>query len=70
VIGVPDEDLGRRVHAVVEVDPGVQEEDLRTFLAQALARYKNPRSYLLVDHPIRDDAGKVRKSLLPVRAAE
>jgi bile acid-coenzyme A ligase len=70
VIGVPDEDLGRRVHAVVEVDPGVEEEDLRAFLAQALARYKTPRSYLLVDHPIRDDAGKVRKSLLPVPVAE
>ena len=70
VLGVPDEDLGRRVHAVVEVDPGVDEEDLRAFLAQSLARYKTPRSYLLVDHPIRDDAGKVRKSLLPVPAAE
>ncbi len=64
VVGLPDEDLGRRVHAVVEVEPGVGEGDLRIFLAQRLAPYKSPRSYLLVDHPVRDDAGKVRKSML------
>ena len=27
-----------------------------------LARYKTPRSYEFVDVPLRDDAGKVRRS--------
>ena len=32
--------------------------------AQRLGRAKNPRGYELVDHPLRDDAGKVRRSEL------
>jgi bile acid-coenzyme A ligase len=64
VVGLADEDLGQRVHAVVEVEPGVTEEDLRAHMASQLARYKTPRSYELTRDPIRDDAGKVRKSTL------
>jgi bile acid-coenzyme A ligase len=64
VIGLPDPDLGRRVHAIVEVDRGLTEDDLRAHIEGHLARYKTPRSYELVDHPLRDDAGKVRKSAL------
>lgn len=64
VIGLPDADLGQRVHALVEVDAGVSEEDLRAHMEERLVRYKTPRSYELVDHPLRDDAGKVRKSAL------
>lgn len=64
VIGIPDEDLGQRIHAIVHVDPGTTEDELREHMAGQLARYKNPRSYELVDHPLRDDAGKVRKSQL------
>jgi bile acid-coenzyme A ligase len=64
VIGLPDADLGQRVHAIVEVDPGITEDDLRAHMHERLARYKTPRSYELVSHPLRDDAGKVRKSAL------
>jgi bile acid-coenzyme A ligase len=64
VIGLPDADLGRRVHAIVEVDPGVTEDDLRAHMQNHLARYKTPRSYELVDYPLQDDAGKVRKPAL------
>jgi bile acid-coenzyme A ligase len=64
VVGLPDADLGQRVHAIVEVGPGTTEDDLRTHMQQCLARYKTPRSYELVNHPLRDDAGKVRKSAL------
>jgi bile acid-coenzyme A ligase len=62
VIGLPDDDLGQRVHAVVEVAEGVTEETLRTHLAQQLDRYKTPRTYELTHRPVRDDASKVRKS--------
>ena len=64
VIGVPDEDLGQRVHAVVDAPGGVDEAELRAHLAERLVSYKCPSTYELVDEPVRDDAGKVRRSLL------
>jgi bile acid-coenzyme A ligase len=66
VIGLPDDDLGNRVHAIVQVAEGesVTDEELGTYLAERLVRYKLPRSYERVDTPLRDDAGKVRRSAL------
>jgi bile acid-coenzyme A ligase len=64
VIGLPDEDLGSRVHALVDAPEPVREEELRAHLAARLAAYKLPRSYEFVDGPLRDDAGKVRRSAL------
>jgi bile acid-coenzyme A ligase len=65
VIGLPDEDLGNRLHAIVEADAGdVTEDDLRAFLADRLVRYKVPRTFELVSEPLRDDAGKVRRAQL------
>jgi bile acid-coenzyme A ligase len=42
----------------------VTPEDLRAHLAERLVSYKRPRSYEFVDEPLRDDAGKVRRSAL------
>ncbi|MEA3077637.1 MAG: bile acid-coenzyme ligase [Actinomycetota bacterium] len=66
VIGLPDDDLGQRVHAVVEIAPGdpVTDDELRRFLADRLVSYKIPRSFDRSDGPVRDDAGKVRRSAL------
>ena len=64
VIGLPDEDLGNRVHAMVQVSAPIAEDELRTFLADRLVRYKIPRTFEFVDHAVRDDAGKVRRSAL------
>ena len=66
VIGLPDEDLGNTVHAIVQAVPGsaVTDDDLRTHLAERLVRYKIPRTFEYVDEPLRDDAGKVRRSAL------
>jgi bile acid-coenzyme A ligase len=65
VIGLPDDDLGNRVHAVVEADPGdVTGDELLAFVGERLARYKVPRTVELVDQPLRDDAGKVRRGEL------
>jgi bile acid-coenzyme A ligase len=64
VIGLPDEDLGQRVVALVEVAPGVTEADLDTHLSALLTPYKRPRDYELTDQPLRDEAGKVRRSAL------
>jgi len=64
VVGLPDEDLGQRVHAIVEARPPVDETELRDHVAERLVRYKVPRSFEMVDEPLRDDAGKVRRSKL------
>ncbi len=64
VIGLPDEDLGSRIHAIVQPREGLTEEDLREHLRTRLVTYKQPKSYEFVEGNIRDDAGKVRRSQL------
>ena len=65
VIGLPDEELGNVVHAIVDIADGQLDADtLRAHLAEHLARYKIPRSFEFVRSPLRDDAGKVRRSAL------
>ncbi len=65
VIGLPDDDLGNVVHAIVEADPAnLEVAELLTFLAERLVRYKIPRTIEIVSEPLRDDAGKVRRSAL------
>lgn len=66
VIGLPDDDLGQYVHAVVQLDPAAasttSEDQLREHLRSQLARPKIPRRFEFVTAPLRDDAGKVRRS--------
>jgi bile acid-coenzyme A ligase len=65
VIGLPDADKGSRIHAIVEAEPdSFDEAEVRAFLAERLVTYKLPRTFELVDEPLRDDAGKVRRSQL------
>jgi bile acid-coenzyme A ligase len=65
VIGLPDEDKGSRIHAIVEADPAeVDGDELRAYVAERLVGYKLPRTYEFVDEPLRDEAGKVRRSAL------
>jgi bile acid-coenzyme A ligase len=67
VIGLPDEDLGQLVHAICKATAGAvppTDEELRAFMAERLVRYKVPRSFEWVQEPVRDDAGKVRRSAL------
>ena len=65
VIGLPDDDLGNRVHAIVEADPAaVPEDELLAFADERIARYKVPRSLEYTDQPLRDEAGKLRRGAL------
>jgi bile acid-coenzyme A ligase len=64
VIGLPDEDLGARIHAIVNAKGEVDDASLKAHLAERLVTYKQPRSYEFVDEPVRDDAGKVRRTAL------
>ena len=65
VIGLPDQDKGNAVHAIVEADPNeVSAGELMTFAAERLVAYKLPRTVEFVDVPLRDEAGKMRRSAL------
>lgn len=61
VIGLPDADLGQRVHALVETAADADLDALRAHVAERLVAWKVPRSIERVGHPLRDDAGKVRR---------
>lgn len=71
VVGLPDDDLGQTVHATVQPVGGatLTEAELRAFLADALTWYKVPKTFAFVDRPLRDDAGKARRSALRADAA-
>ena len=67
VIGLPDEEWGTRVHAVVQpADPDrpPTSESLREFSRSRLAAYKVPKSFEFVELIPRSAAGKVSRSAL------
>jgi bile acid-coenzyme A ligase len=73
VFGVPVHARGPVVHAIVDVpeldpaDAAATEpftDELRAALRDRIVTYKVPRSFEFVREPLRDDAGKVRRSAL------
>ncbi len=68
VIGLPDDDLGQIVHAIIFAHEAWRDritgEMLCEFVEQKLVRYKTPRTYEFVAESLRDDAGKVRRPQL------
>lgn len=74
VIGLPDDDWGRRVHAVIHAkDPANPPTSaaLDAYCRANLSSYKAPKSYEFVDALPRDEAGKIRRSaMVTAREAE
>jgi bile acid-coenzyme A ligase len=67
VVGLPDDEWGSRVHAVIEpTDPGSppSEEDLHRHCRERLAAYKVPKSWSVTGRLPRTDAGKLNHSAL------
>jgi bile acid-coenzyme A ligase len=64
VIGLPDEEYGNRVHAIVQAATPLAPDEIDKFLRERLVRYKLPRTYEFVTEPLRGDDGKVRRSAL------
>lgn len=65
VIGLPDEDMGSRLHAIIDMPEGdLDEAALTAHLKERLVTYKLPKSIELVREPLRDDAGKTRRKAL------
>jgi acyl-CoA synthetase (AMP-forming)/AMP-acid ligase II len=63
VIGVPDEEWGERVHAVLVLQPGcsVEIEELRNHVKTLIAGYKAPRTLEVMEALPMSGAGKVLK---------
>jgi len=66
VIGLPDDEWGARVHAIVQPVEGttLDEADLLAFIKDVLTGYKMPKAIEFSDEPLRDEAGKVRRAAL------
>jgi len=69
VFGIPNEDWGEEVKAVVQPADGVEggselADELTTFLKEKIAGYKVPRSFDFVDELPRDPNGKLYKRKL------
>ena len=66
VIGVPDDEMGESVKAIVELRPGetASAEEIIAFCRRDLAHYKCPRSVDFVAELPREPQGKVLKRLL------
>jgi long-chain acyl-CoA synthetase len=66
VFGIPDEDFGEAVCAVVQVQPGasISETDVRAYLREHVAGYKVPKTVAFAQDLPREDSGKIFKRKL------
>lgn len=66
VVGLPDSDLGNRIHAIIETceESAITEDAIAEHVANRLTFHKRPSSIEIVHEPLRDDTGKVRRSAL------
>ncbi len=67
-IGVDDDDFGQRLRAFVVASGEVDEDELREWVRQNLARYKVPREFVFVDELPRNATGKILKRELADRS--
>jgi len=66
VFGIPDEEWGESVYAIVQPKPEetIEIEELAAFVEARVARYKRPRAYEVRDALPRTDSGKLLKRVL------
>ena len=64
VIGIPDQQWGLRVHAILEIEGAESEfstDGLKEFLHTKLSGYKCPKTYEIVQDMPRNEMGKIRR---------
>jgi long-chain acyl-CoA synthetase len=66
VFGIPDDEWGESVYAVVQPKPGetIDLDELREFVDERIGGYKRPRGYEVREELPRTDAGKLLKRVM------
>jgi bile acid-coenzyme A ligase len=67
VVGVPDEEWGHRVHAILQLrdgTPTLPADELRAWCKTRLSGYKVPKTFEIVDRVPRTPAGKLNRTTL------
>jgi len=66
VVGLPSEEFGESVHAVIVSKEGIEisQNEVADYCARYLAGYKKPRSMEVIDSLPRNASGKVLKTVL------
>jgi fatty-acyl-CoA synthase len=66
VLGVPDEEFGQRLAAFVVLKAGAsaEQQELKPYVRERLARYKVPREITIVDELPRTASGKLQRGRL------
>lgn len=64
VVGLPDDEWGQRVHAIVETSGPVGDDDLDAWCRERLEPYKRPKSVERVEVLPRTEVGKVSRAQL------
>jgi long-chain acyl-CoA synthetase len=66
VFGIPDDEWGERVHAIVQprANADLDLDELRAFVDARVGGYKRPRDYEVRDELPRTESGKLLKRVL------
>jgi acyl-CoA synthetase (AMP-forming)/AMP-acid ligase II len=67
VVAVPDSEMGERVGALIVASEPLTDDDVRTFCADRLARFKLPERIAFVDEIPYNDTGKVDRRAVVAR---
>ena len=64
IVGIPDPEWGRRIHAVLETDGELDVASIKEFLKNYLVPYKIPKTFEIVKRIPRLDNGKVAREAI------
>ena len=64
IVGLPDKEWGRRIHAIIESSKPVTEKELIKFALDYLPPYKIPKSFEFLDEIPRNESGKIQRHVL------
>ena len=64
MFGIPDQDYGERLVAVIDAERELEPDALIENLRDRMASYKVPREYFFAQSLPREDSGKIKKRLV------
>ena len=70
VVGIPDPEWGRRIHAVIEAKREMSYDEFRRYGWKFMLPFKVPKTIEYVDALPRKDSGKLNRAALAARCEE